>query len=347
MPRVNPRSDIENPTSWPPVVRFVDAAYEVFRRQFETMRSNEAGVRAGLDPTPLHDMRVAVRRLRAAFRMFEAAFAPGRLTGFRREFGWLGRRLGDLRDLDVQLANLPGYRKALREADRPLLDGYERYMRARRDEERRSARGALAVLDTARYRRLVTRFEAFLSHGPVQHAPAAAVRPVRTEAARLIRRALSRLRRRVAAVSNPPLAAELHPVRLATKRLRYTCEFFADLGGKRMARFIRRIMRLQDLLGAHQDALVAAAALLQYVDGRKGLPRREVFVLGQLIARMDQRAADLRGEFRDAWRRFDRKAKPKTIRRLIRPQPKGRVACSAAGRRRGAPHGATTNGAKG
>ena len=82
-----------------------ELAYAVLRRQLAVVREKEAGTRLGEDPEELHDMRVATRRLRAALVLF-ADVLPVRAQTFREEFGWLGRLLGSVRDLDVQMEGL-------------------------------------------------------------------------------------------------------------------------------------------------------------------------------------------------------------------------------------------------
>ena len=82
-----------------------ELAFAVLRRQLAILRDKEPGTRLGEDPEELHDMRVATRRVRAALALF-AAVLPVRAQVFREELGWLGRLLGAVRDLDVQLEGL-------------------------------------------------------------------------------------------------------------------------------------------------------------------------------------------------------------------------------------------------
>ena len=82
-----------------------ELAFAVLRRQLAVLRDKEPGTRLGEDPEELHDMRVATRRLRAALDLF-ADVLPVRAQVFREELGWLGRLLGVVRDLDVQLEGL-------------------------------------------------------------------------------------------------------------------------------------------------------------------------------------------------------------------------------------------------
>ena len=74
----------------------------------EQMASREPGARAGLDPEYVHDMRVAVRRLRAAARLFREALPAHRAAGLRAELRWLADALGAVRDADVALLLLAG-----------------------------------------------------------------------------------------------------------------------------------------------------------------------------------------------------------------------------------------------
>ncbi len=82
-----------------------DLAFAVVRRQLAVLRDKEPGTRLGEDPEELHDMRVATRRLRAALALF-AVVLPVRAQTYREELGWLGRLLGEVRDLDVQQEGL-------------------------------------------------------------------------------------------------------------------------------------------------------------------------------------------------------------------------------------------------
>src|SRR5689334_3378827 len=67
-------------------------AVEVLRQQFEATRLHAPGAREGADPEEVHDMRVAIRRLRAALRSF-ADVLPKDWEGVRSELKWLGGSL--------------------------------------------------------------------------------------------------------------------------------------------------------------------------------------------------------------------------------------------------------------
>lgn len=91
---------------------------------------------------PLHDMRVATRRLRAALEMFEACFPRKRFRRTLKKVKALADALGERRDRDVEIEFLVGFAEAAPEAERALLAARIATLR----EEQRAANEALAPL---------------------------------------------------------------------------------------------------------------------------------------------------------------------------------------------------------
>ncbi|HMB70112.1 MAG TPA: CHAD domain-containing protein, partial [bacterium] len=77
-------------------------AFAALRKHFARATAREPGARLGADPEELHDLRVAIRRLRAALRLYRDHL-PGKARRFGRELKRIGAALGDVRDLDVQI----------------------------------------------------------------------------------------------------------------------------------------------------------------------------------------------------------------------------------------------------
>ena len=103
--------------------------------------------------------------------------------------------------------------------------------------------------------------------------------------------------------------AELHRLRIRCKRLRYACEFLSDLYGPPVKKFAMRVKALQDILGAHQDAVVAQRTLAKFterISAGESEARDLYGAVGQLMAVQARRTAECRAEFKDAWERFDR-----------------------------------------
>jgi CHAD domain-containing protein len=134
------------------------------------------------------------------------------------------------------------------------------------------------------------------------------------ELVRPLVRALVRAGRRIDDRS-PPEA--LHRVRVRAKRLRYALETLSGLGGRRLARVLRRLERLQELLGDYQDAVTQAAWLRRWSEEAR-VPRLTLLATGALIDRLGRRARRRRARFARAWRRLDR---PRLRRVLSRGKP--------------------------
>jgi inorganic triphosphatase YgiF len=111
-------------------------------------------------------------------------------------------------------------------------------------------------------------------------------------------------------------AEQYHELRIRAKKLRYALEFFAQIYGKPAQALIKRLVRLQDNLGKHQDAMVGVQHLREWSQARRLLPLT-VFVIGRTAERYAQQAAQLRAEFSEAFKAIQ--GKPwKDLRRQMR-----------------------------
>ena len=105
----------------------------------------------------------------------------------------------------------------------------------------------------------------------------------------------------------PPSNVELHRVRIHAKRARYAAELAKPFVGKRAARFAKSAKKLQNLLGIHQDAVLAeqyAQDLDEQVPGE-----RAALVAGLLVARAEHRREDVRKRFRTVWKKVKKRGR--------------------------------------
>jgi CHAD domain-containing protein len=242
-----------------------EAGRKTFRFHFRRMLYHEPGTRLGEDIEALHDMRVATRRMRAAFRVFgdhfdAKAIAP-HLKGLKRT----GRALGRVRDLDVFRERTEAYLATLSDSERHSLDG----LLAAQDGRREAAREKMIdYLDGKKYRRFVEGFGEFVETEGMGSLPVAPnggePRPYRVchVAPVTIYQRLAAVRAydEWVSIPDPPLT-RLHSLRIACKRLRYTLEFFSEVLGSETKTVIKEVVTIQDHLGALQDAVVASSIL--------------------------------------------------------------------------------------
>jgi CHAD domain-containing protein len=245
--------------------------------------AREPGVRLGADPEEVHKQRVATRRLRSLLRSARPLVEdPDRAERLRQELRWLAGALGEVRDRDVLIAYLVEELATLEEAAAfgAILELL--------DVEREQARSELlTVLGSPRYRTLLAELERPPRLRDDEELGTAAARDYR------------RLRKAARALGDEPSDGELHRVRIRVKRARYAAEVVGE------DRFVGRAKALQDVLGGHQDAVVAEKrirALLAQVRGTG----RTALAAGRLIERQGRRRAGARSAWPKAWKRLER-----------------------------------------
>jgi CHAD domain-containing protein len=218
--------------------------------RFQELRTEllaaDVGLRIRDDAEDVHRMRVATRRSRATLRAGRKVFDRDWAESLRRELEYLGDALGAVRDLDVLVAHLDDAARALDRGDAVTVAPLLQMLR----ERRKSARESLAaVLDGERYFELLRSLERASSSPPVANPD------IRLEP--LARKEFKRLCKAARSLRRDASDGELHKLRIRGKRARYTAELAQPLRGKPAKRFVKRAKRLQDLLGEHQDAVVA------------------------------------------------------------------------------------------
>lgn len=309
------------------------AARKVVARHLRRLRQCDPGTREGADPEALHDMRVAVRRLRAAVRAFADGIPAATRSRMTEELRWLGQALGRVRDVDVQLENVRTFAAGAPPGHRGGLQPYVEYL-----EREREARRAvmLAELDSQRYCRLVLLLEGF-AEGPARSRSPGAREPVASAGRRALKKAFRRLLKRGAKVqAGAPAPEDLHALRIRAKRVRYLLEFLRDLTGKPGRRLVRQLTRLQDLLGAYHDAVVAAEFVRAFVEGPgKDAGPATLLALGALVGSDLRIAEHSRLDFERTWRRFARRRNLETLETVLATLAEAASAAGPEGRRAG------------
>jgi CHAD domain-containing protein len=259
------------------------------------------------DPEAVHQMRVAIRRLRVALRVGTDTVGPA-ADELRTELGWLGGELGTVRDLDVLAERLGTAATALGAAD---ADGVGQLLAALHGA-RVSARATLrTVLDADRYRVLLRALakQVRTTATDVHEAPEpTAVQPA--DPLSLLDRPLRKLRRAVAAAGATPSDDRLHMLRIRGKRLRYAAELALGLCERRQRKPLRRLISsakdLQEVLGDHHDTVTAEAWLR---GSGTELPGRAVLVAGRILERELTLRAAYEAEWPQAWQELDQRAR--------------------------------------
>lgn len=268
----------------------------MLNRQYRALLAHDPGTRLGVEPEELHQMRVATRRLRAFLRAARPLLDLEWAESLREELAWLGSALGPVRDLDVLIEHLRDDAAGLEAREQRAL----RRLFALLDEERERERLAmLDALGSERYLLLLDRLERDLQ----------APRFVDSEVgvADIAAKEFRRLRKAGRRMSPDPADEELHALRIRGKRARYAAELAEPAAGHRATAFIREAKIFQDVLGDHQDAVIAEARIRSLLRAAGGSAL--AFAAGRLVEREERRRERARAEFPAAWRRLKRRGR--------------------------------------
>lgn len=285
----------------PPDAILSDLVAHVLGHLTDVLLHWSRGVGAGETPEPVHQMRVAIRRLRSALSVFRKAAGCPELDRLGPELRELAARAGAARDWDVFLDGTGASVLAALPEDRRMAS-----LLAAARRKREAAYAALrAELASPGVRTLGLDLACAAALRPWESAP----EPERQEtlrqdarayAAQVLDRRMKRAAARAAGMAELPIEA-LHELRKECKRLRYAAECFAPLfPGQDARRFFKRLARLQEALGRLNDGAVAAALAAELGPAGRG------FAGGAVIGFVAARAGDAREEIRREWKRLRR-----------------------------------------
>ncbi|HXN12911.1 MAG TPA: CHAD domain-containing protein [Candidatus Acidoferrales bacterium] len=272
-----------------------DAARKAIAFGAESLLRNQNAAESG-EAEPLHQLRVASRRLRATIELFASVIYAAQLKIFRRDIPWIAHQAGACRECDVTSALIAARAGKIGTG----LDTAIAPMIATLEEQRKAEHAKLyELLGSKRYQGLLAK----LSRPAIKKV--GADRRLGVVAGQLIRpasRGAARLGEKLGVDAPTPV---FHKLRVRIKRLRYELEMMAPLGAKRHRKALARLEALQELLGLYHDTTVAIAWLLSYAE-TAAAPPRTVLAAGALIQSLGKRESKLRRQCMKAWKRFER-----------------------------------------
>jgi CHAD domain-containing protein len=276
-------------TATPPVGDTAgDAVLAYLRAQFDEIVKQDLRVRRD-EPDSVHRMRVATRKLRSALRVYRRLL-PG-TERLATELRWLGQRLADARDLEVQEGH---FKEVVAALPPELVVGavgarFVRHFGPAREEARQTV---LSTLGDKRYRVMLDSLDRLVND---PRLAARAARPAAEELPKHLRRAYRKTERRVAA--DTP-----HQARKAAKRYRYGLEVAEPAVGKRAANARKAARDLTKVLGEHQDGVVAQPVLRE-LGMQAHLAGENGFTFGLLHERESARCAEAERVYPEHWER--------------------------------------------
>lgn len=215
------------------------------------LQANLRGAMSSADAEYLHQMRVALRRMRVVLRIAEKICPDGELEKLNQDVAGLCIALGRIREWDVFIAQTLQPMCA-----RMAGHGGLQALLAYSEQQRTGCYAALRGETQAReLQRLILQFALWMNGAYWQKAPLLA--PARDFSTQRLHRLAKRM-----AESGRDLksfdAPRLHALRILAKKLRYSAEFFAGWYDRKKARsFLAALGEVQDVLGQINDVAVA------------------------------------------------------------------------------------------
>ena len=278
------------------------ALQAILRRYVRAFMAQDPLLRRGHEDS-VHQMRVAARRLRSALKTFRPLVDDVWAKSLREELAWVADSLGGARDGEVLLARMTAEFDALEPEVvlGPIRAKVEGDLGGSLIEARAKA---VETLRTERYLALVDRLVNAawepMTTGLAESPAGETLRECVVSAWRRLARDAARLSRSGATDE------DWHEARIAAKQMRYAAEALAPFFGKQAKAFAVRVEGIQELLGEHQDAVVASATLRRLATSSKS--GSGAFTLGLLYARQQAIIASTRDSFPAVWAEA---AKPK------------------------------------
>lgn len=259
-----------------PQMSIVDGCRLIWREQLMTMILQEAGVRYSQEREYVHEMRIAIRRARAAAKLYGHFWPRKTIRPYLAALRKTGRLLGYIRNLDVALT------KARRTRDQhgEKVRAPKKLLKAWRQQRQAAQQKLLHWLDSSDYNDFVAEFQHFCTAAEVQ-SQSQRTMPTPQQVRHVIPAqiwtgyASVRCYEALFEAALPVDYAALHNLRIACKYLRYNLEFVRHLLGAESEPLITRLKGLQELLGDLNDAVVAQTLIDEAREEHEIAPYKE------------------------------------------------------------------------
>ncbi len=284
------------------------AVAAVLRGHLETVRRNERGVIADIDTEFLHDLRVALRKMRSILGQVRGVLPQDEVDRLRAALGTAARVTGPLRDVDVHLLGRAAVESLLPDVLRPGLSAFFDEVAAGR---RTALEAVRTELRSERWADLLARSESLLQRaiapgdGEVLADTEWSAAPVSRVARRTLRRLLRKVLEDGARIDAATPDARLHDLRIRCKKLRYALEAFGSLlPGEDRSAMTRQLKGLQSVLGTFNDLCVQGEVLRERLERIEPGEVALAAALGGLATALDGQRGEVRRRYQNAFDQF-------------------------------------------
>lgn len=306
-----------------PTMPSVLAVRDIHLHLLNIIELNVPGVKHDLDSEFLHDLRVAVRRMRSALTQIKGVFSEADVDRFKQRLAWVGQVTGPTRDMDVFLLEFEQYRECLPERFRGDLDPLYDFLESHQQIEH----GVMVKkINSPHFRTLLKELRLFLENATEKNGALEAGTPIARLASKRIYKMYRRVMQNGQAIVDDSPAEHLHDLRKECKKLRYLMEFFRSIyPEKKIGRLIKSLKQLLDNLGNFQDLEVQADKLRDYArqmveEGEA--PHDTLLAMGMLVDGLLTKQQQARNEFAERFAKFSELDNQKHFQSLFKPNKK-------------------------
>jgi len=306
-----------------PAMASAVASRQIHFHLLEIVEANIPGVKEDLDTEFLHDMRVAVRRIRSALTQIKGVFLSEDVNRFKSRLAWVGQATGPTRDMDVFLLEFERYGTCLPERFRDDLNPLHDFIESHQKKEH----GELVKkLNSPYFRALIKELREFSENrAGLEDGPKAAT-PISELANKRIYKMYCRVINDGKVIDDDSPAEHLHELRKECKKLRYLMEFFRSLyPEKKIGQLIKALKQLLDNLGNFQDLEVQADKLRDYARQmveEGDTPHDTLLAMGMLVDVLLSKQQQSRQEFAARFAKFSQQENKKVFKKLFAPNNK-------------------------
>ncbi len=247
-------------------------AADIMLRQLQLMQDEIQGVTEASDIECIHRMRVASRRLRAAQAVFDPILFKRKAGDWESVIKKVTRSLGMARDLDIQIETIRRFR--LMVADPKSQPGANRLFLRLLQSRANTQKKVIRVVKDFSNEKVVDQFRNRLQKiTPIPEATSEPTLALKRLSADSIVQKLDILLSYEPFVDYPEKITELHSMRIAAKRMRYTLELFAPLVKDGYKNWLKPLKEIQDLLGYVHDCDVWIEFIPGFLQEEKALTK--------------------------------------------------------------------------
>jgi triphosphatase len=275
-------------------VRTRDAFKLIGHACLKQVVDNKAALVAG-DPEGVHQMRVGLRRLRAAMSLFSRLLDDEQTAALKTELKWLAGELGPAREFEVLINRVVAPVKKRRGRRQDGIPSLSQDLADKRDAALKRARAAVT---SDRFGTLMLEVMAWLETGRWTQPKDDLVRgrgdqAIEVSAAEQLRRRWRKVRKKGKVLAELDVQSR-HKLRIQVKKLRYATEFFGNLfTGKRVSKrrrkFAAALEDLQDGLGDLNDIMVDEELIATAGVRHRRSSRKRAFAAGLLTGHEEAR----------------------------------------------------------